>query len=470
VPSGKLDRKAIPASIEAHRAAATAAPFAPPLTPSEKRIAAMWRRTLGVARVARGDNFFDLGGDSLTATTFIVDLEAALKRPVPAGLLFESPTLESFAAALDAISPMPLSSTALPRHLHDQVRRRVAGWKGTRARPEALIVGRNTLGALPALFWGATQESEFSLLGQALDPNRPLYAMRSLSKLRGKSEANTRLLAAHFAEEIEAIQPDGDILIGGFCEGGKLAFHTAQALVARGREIKALLLHNRFIPEPWDRPVAMFWGQTLWLNAHDVSAAERGWNRFYSGPLAVQTLPYEHGDIYVEGHIDAFARQLEAELDRIEAGGEPAYVRQQPFGKPLPAQTYAAEVAIRAPLMSLADSEILVPVRVRNTGTETWLPSSESGIVLCASWRNFDNYPRVPLDGYARIEQPVQPGGAFIASLRLRVPRTNLPVQLHVDLFEEGVGWFAERGGRSAQRIVLPLAMPLGLRGSRRAG
>jgi hypothetical protein len=214
----------------------------------------------------------------------------------------------------------------------------------------------------------------------------------------------------------------------------------------------------------------MFWGRTLWLNAHDIGAAEHGWNRYYSGPLSVHTLPYEHAEVYVEGHIDLFARQLEAELARIESGAEPCYARRLPIGTPLAPDTYAAEVSVRAPMIAAADAELRVPVSVRNAGSETWAATRESGIALSASWRNFDGYARVPLDGYAEIERPIPPNGTFAAILRLRVPRTRLPVQLHVDLFEEGVGWFAERGGRSARRIVLPLPSPLSLKGSRRAG
>ncbi len=465
VPSGKLDRKAIPASVEQAQSLAAQTPFAAPETRTEKLVARLWQKTLGIERVGRGDNFFDLGGDSLTATTFIIDLEASLGRSVPPALLFEAPTLNGFAAALDrlpaAAVATPGATGALPRAIHDQVRRQVAGWKGTRQTSESLIVGRNTIGALPPLFWGVTAEGEFSLLGGALNENRPLYALRSLSYIKGKSEANTRLLAAHYAGEIERIQPSGPILIGGFCDGGLLAFHTALELRRQGREIAALLLQNRFVAEPYDQPVVMFWSRTRWLNAHDIDVAERGWNRFYSGPLTVRTLPFEHTQVYVEENIETFADQLEEELTRIEAGGAATYARRFPLVAPLTEEAYRARVVARVPLLPRQGGTIVVPVTVTNEGSATWAPTAGSGISLSATWRNFDGYPRVPLDGYAALDRPVPPGGRFEATLTLTVPRTGLPVLLLIDLLEEGVGWFGERGGKPSRTVVLPLRQPL---------
>ena len=66
-PSGKLDRRALPAP---GRDPATAG-YAPPRTPAEKAIAAIWADVLGIARVGIHDNFFELGGDSILSIQIV---------------------------------------------------------------------------------------------------------------------------------------------------------------------------------------------------------------------------------------------------------------------------------------------------------------------------------------------------------------------------------------------------------------
>jgi amino acid adenylation domain-containing protein len=60
-PNGKIDRKALPDPVRA----AGAENYAAPATRAEKLLAAVWEEVLKVERVGVGDNYFDLGGDSI---------------------------------------------------------------------------------------------------------------------------------------------------------------------------------------------------------------------------------------------------------------------------------------------------------------------------------------------------------------------------------------------------------------------
>src|SRR5262249_51216260 len=71
-PSGKLDRKALPAP-ERGRAEADGA-YVAPRTPVEEAVARVWAEVLGLERVGAHDNFFDLGGHSLLATQVLSHL------------------------------------------------------------------------------------------------------------------------------------------------------------------------------------------------------------------------------------------------------------------------------------------------------------------------------------------------------------------------------------------------------------
>ncbi|MEV4534049.1 non-ribosomal peptide synthetase [Asanoa sp. NPDC049518] len=99
--SGKVDRAALPAPVRP-----AAEPVGgPPLTESERTVAAVWCEVLGVAEVGADDNFFDIGGQSLLAIGLAARLRRRLGRPVPLVAVFKHPVLRQFAAYLDGQPP-----------------------------------------------------------------------------------------------------------------------------------------------------------------------------------------------------------------------------------------------------------------------------------------------------------------------------------------------------------------------------
>jgi len=110
--SGKVDRRALPAPSGTARKAGEGVA---PRTPSEREVARVWAEVLGVERVGAADNFFDLGGHSLLATQVISRLRSALGIEVPLRAVFESPTVESLAAFLDASAAPTRQGGAIPR-------------------------------------------------------------------------------------------------------------------------------------------------------------------------------------------------------------------------------------------------------------------------------------------------------------------------------------------------------------------
>jgi acyl carrier protein len=93
--SGKIDRKALPAPVFAAKA------FRAPETPTDKTVAEVFAEVLGLEQVGLDDDFFALGGDSLTATRVSARLQSALGRDVPVRCLFDAPTVGALAAYLD---------------------------------------------------------------------------------------------------------------------------------------------------------------------------------------------------------------------------------------------------------------------------------------------------------------------------------------------------------------------------------
>lgn len=75
---------------------------APSMTATEEAIAEIWRALFGVTEVAVGDDFFELGGNSLTAIKFLSRVEErfAVDVLLPE-TLYEDARLSSLAKAVD---------------------------------------------------------------------------------------------------------------------------------------------------------------------------------------------------------------------------------------------------------------------------------------------------------------------------------------------------------------------------------
>jgi hypothetical protein len=103
-PNGKVDRRALAAVSHAESPAVAA----PPITKTQKTIAEIWSRLLGVPQVTVADLFFNLGGHSLLAMRAAHEIEQHIGRPVDPRLLFFR-NLEQLAEALD--SPVDIMVT-----------------------------------------------------------------------------------------------------------------------------------------------------------------------------------------------------------------------------------------------------------------------------------------------------------------------------------------------------------------------
>jgi amino acid adenylation domain-containing protein/non-ribosomal peptide synthase protein (TIGR01720 family) len=92
-PSGKLDRRALPAPGET---SGLRREYVAPRTPAEETLATIWAKVLGKERVGIEDNFFDLGGDSIVSIQVVARANQAGLRIAPKHI-FEFPTISGLA-------------------------------------------------------------------------------------------------------------------------------------------------------------------------------------------------------------------------------------------------------------------------------------------------------------------------------------------------------------------------------------
>jgi amino acid adenylation domain-containing protein len=93
-PSGKVDRKALPAPDGAAYVSRT---YEAPVGEVEEALAAIWGDVLGVEQVGRWDHFFELGGHSLRAVQVTSRVRQVLGVEVPLDAVFEWPVLAELA-------------------------------------------------------------------------------------------------------------------------------------------------------------------------------------------------------------------------------------------------------------------------------------------------------------------------------------------------------------------------------------
>ena len=95
-----------------HKRPEVATPFAEPEGSIEKRLAAIWQEALGLDRVGRHDDFFEIGGHSLLAVTILAKTREAFGVDFPMDRVMEATRLSSAAAVIASLLGEPVEESA----------------------------------------------------------------------------------------------------------------------------------------------------------------------------------------------------------------------------------------------------------------------------------------------------------------------------------------------------------------------
>jgi enterobactin synthetase component F len=216
-PSGKLDRRALPAPSAA--AAADAARV--PGDALEETLCGLFAAALGVPRVGADDNLFDLGGHSLLAARLAGEVRAALGVDLTIGALFASPTPAALAARLrdgaDAFEP-------------------VLTLRGGDGPPVFCVHPAGGLG------WC------YGPLAARMPAGRPVVALQAD---RDADDATLEALAARYLARVRARQPEGPYTLLGWSVGGVVAHAMAVLLQDAGETVERLVLLDAYPGDQW---------------------------------------------------------------------------------------------------------------------------------------------------------------------------------------------------------------------------
>jgi thioesterase domain-containing protein len=86
-------------------------------------------------------------------------------------------------------------------------------------------------------------------LARHLGTEQPFFALQAPGMEPGQEPLpSIEEIAALFARDMAAVQPQGPYLLAGFCLGGSIAFELAQQLTAKGHQVSVLVLFGSACP------------------------------------------------------------------------------------------------------------------------------------------------------------------------------------------------------------------------------
>jgi acyl-coenzyme A synthetase/AMP-(fatty) acid ligase/acyl carrier protein len=112
-PNGKIDRRALPVP---ERPDADPAAAGVPETDTERRLLGIWSDLLGVAEIGLTEDFFELGGNSLSIVKLAARVRDAFGVGIPQHELFEAPTVRELAERIDqTLAKTRIAAGDIPR-------------------------------------------------------------------------------------------------------------------------------------------------------------------------------------------------------------------------------------------------------------------------------------------------------------------------------------------------------------------
>lgn len=213
--NGKLDRAALAtlspqaATVEQHDGARDVL---------EVQLAQMWQRLLHIAEPGITDDFFTIGGDSLSAVDMLAEVSKRYGREFTLSDLLPQATIA---------------------HLSDLIRRPVS------SDSPALVALQSAGDRSPFYAIHAIDGDVFGYgpLSRHLGATRPVYGIRACG-IDGSAAPLTsvKTIAAYCIGQMRALQPEGPYLLGGYSFGGLVAFEMAQQLRADQQDVTLLVV------------------------------------------------------------------------------------------------------------------------------------------------------------------------------------------------------------------------------------
>ncbi|MGE0055159.1 MAG: phosphopantetheine-binding protein [Hyphomicrobium sp.] len=290
------------------------------ITSTERSLTELWISALKLkAAPGLDENFYDLGGDSLSSAELIFGAEEKFGCEIPIEEFFRNPTIFNMASLLDAL-PKSKRAASGSVYLLRTLRSFTVSWPGQRLVPDGIITSLNATGSKPPIYWVFQEQSEFVSLAAALGPEQPIYAMRSLVGIVPIKEYTRDVLdvvTTEYAHEMLALPPEQRFYVGGNCQGGIMALALARRLKQAGRRPDRLILMEwNFSYGRYEEPTLMLYGRdshTAKIDAQGSFSVGANWRADFPS-CEVYDVPGRHGEFFNVSNCGGLAATIATKL------------------------------------------------------------------------------------------------------------------------------------------------------------
>lgn len=341
---GKIDKSALvePALIRSEA-------YVVPRNELESQLCQIWGQVLGLPEDVIGvqDDFFALGGHSLSAFRVLSLANEAFSVQLPARTLFEYPSIETLTLFIKKAQEDPLISQEMVSPL-------IALKKNGFKVPLFLI---HPLGG--TIFW-------YKALSRYLDNNRPIYAIQDPGINTSELLFNSlEEMASSYLKTIKEIQPNGPYLLAGASFGGTVSMEMANQLLKSGEKVNflglmdawpvysekfwdedflkrimlqqyhdqdidnlefllKLHLHRSLMLRDYKIPfinikITFFKAKELWPVFKEMVLPLNCWQPYSSQPIDIHLVPGNHETMFWEPHVQDLANKIQLSLDKIDS-------------------------------------------------------------------------------------------------------------------------------------------------------
>jgi len=226
MPNGKIDRNKLPAPSS--QALAGQETFRPPRDVVEQQLVQSIEEILQLRPVSISDNFFLIGGHSLSAIRLMSEIQKRLEVQIELPVIFQAQSIAALASSI----------------------RQLQGSHTVTRSPLVPIQPRGDKAPLFCIHPASGNVSSYYNLARYLRPDRPVYGIQDTTVVEeGESRVpSLEEIVCSYISVMKEVQPEGPYFLGGYSFGGLIAFEMAQQLLAQGQKVALLAIFDSHPP------------------------------------------------------------------------------------------------------------------------------------------------------------------------------------------------------------------------------
>ena len=250
---GKVDtEKLVSSSIKA----LTATKYAGPQNEIEQQLMEIWKDVLEIRNLDRADNFFDLGGDSLTWMEMVSRANSACKTNMVAIQIMQHGTISELANHVDAITSSRTPGTPTE--------------SGRDPRKMVVELKKGSDPARPPLFLFPTVAGTTSCYNELLSHVDAVHPVVGIVDPYLVGDRQSRLLPFEkwmklFADAVQTKQPEGPYTFMSYSQGATWLWGTVEELIRRNEVVERCFVLDPYFPG-WNGCQNAYEWMVTWTN------------------------------------------------------------------------------------------------------------------------------------------------------------------------------------------------------------